>query len=59
MEAVAAEPCDANFDLTVDPDDLVPAVGHIFGSPASGNPDCRLGNGVTADDLAAIIEASQ
>ena len=59
IEVVAAEPCDANYDLSVDPDDLVPAVGHIFGERADGNPDCRLANGITADDLAAIIEASQ
>lgn len=58
VDVVAAEPCDANYDLGVDSDDLVPAVGHIFGAPAAGNPDCRLGNGITADDLAAIIEAS-
>ncbi len=59
VDVVAAEPCDANYDLGVDSDDLVPAVGHIFGVTAAGNPDCRLGNGITADDLAAIIEASQ
>ena len=58
-EVVAAEPCDANYDLSIDSDDLVPAVGHIFGERADGNPDCRLANGITADDLAAIIEASQ
>lgn len=57
IEVVAAEPCDANDDLVIDADDLVPAVGHIFGLRAAGNPDCRLANGVTADDLAAIIEA--
>ncbi len=59
VEVVAAEPCDANDDLVVDADDLVPAVGHIFGQRAAGNPDCRLAEGITADDLAAIIEASQ
>ncbi len=59
IEVVAAEPCDANDDLVVDADDLVPAVGHIFGERAAGNPDCRLAGGVTADDLAAIIEAGQ
>ena len=57
--AVAAAPCDANDDLSIDADDVVAAVGHIFGQRADGNPDCRLANGVTADDLAAIIEASQ
>jgi len=59
FEVVSAEPCDANDDSVVDADDLVPAVGHIFGSRAAGNPDCRLANGITADDLAAIIEAGQ
>jgi len=59
VETVAAEPCDANYDLAIDSDDLVPAVGHIFGEIADGNPDCRLANGITADDLAAIIEAGQ
>jgi len=56
---VGAEPCDANDDLVVDADDLVPAVHHIYGHRAAGNPDCRLADGVTADDLAAIIEAGQ
>jgi Domain of unknown function DUF11 len=56
---VAAEPCDANDDQEIDADDLVPAVGHIFGERAAGNPDCRLADGITADDLAAIIEAGQ
>ena len=56
---VAAGPCDANDDSVVDADDLVPAVGHIFGQRAAGNPDCRLAGGITADDLAAIIEAGQ
>jgi uncharacterized repeat protein (TIGR01451 family) len=59
IEVVAAEPCDANDDLVIDADDLVPAVNHIFGQRAAGNPDCRLAGGVTADDLAAIIEAGQ
>jgi len=57
--AVAAVPCDANDDLSIDADDVVAAVGHIFGERADGNPDCRLADGITADDLAAIIEASQ
>ena len=57
IEVVAAGPCDANDDQAVDAGDLVPAVGHIFGLRAAGNPDCRLANGITADDLAAIIEA--
>ncbi|HSN54857.1 MAG TPA: DUF11 domain-containing protein [Candidatus Sulfomarinibacteraceae bacterium] len=55
VEVVAAAPCDANYDLAVDSDDLEPSVGHIFGEDAPGNPDCRLGGGITADDLAAII----
>ena len=55
VEVVAAAPCDANYDLAVDSDDLVPSVGHIFGVDAPGNPDCRLGGGITADDLSAII----
>ena len=59
IRVVAAEPCDANDDLSIDADDLVPAVGHIFGTTAAGNPDCRLAGGITADDLAAIIVASQ
>jgi uncharacterized repeat protein (TIGR01451 family) len=59
IDVVAAAPCDANYDLSVDADDLVPAVGHIFGEVAAGNPDCRLAGGITADDLAAIIEAGQ
>jgi len=59
IRAVTAEPCDTNDDLAIDADDLEPAVAHIFGTTAPGNPDCRLANGVTADDLAAIIEASQ
>ncbi len=59
FNAVAAAPCDANYDLAVDSDDLVAAAAHIFGENAAGNPDCRLANGITADDLAAIIEASQ
>jgi uncharacterized repeat protein (TIGR01451 family) len=59
IQVVAAAPCDANGDLVVDADDLEPAVGHIFGQRAAGNPDCRLTNGITADDLAAIIEAGQ
>ena len=59
VEVVAAAPCDANYDLAVDPDDLEPAVGHIFGVDAPGNPDCRLGGGITADDLSAIIEESR
>ena len=59
IDVVAAEPCDANYDFSIDADDLAPAVGHIFGEIADGNPDCRLANGITADDLAAIIEASQ
>jgi len=59
IRVVAAEPCDANDDLDINADDLAPAVGHIFGATAAGNPDCRLANGITADDLAAIIEASQ
>jgi uncharacterized repeat protein (TIGR01451 family) len=58
IEVVAAAPCDANYDLAVTGDDLVPAVGHIFGVAAPGNPDCRLAGGITADDLAAIIDAS-
>ncbi len=56
---VAAGPCDANDDQSVDSADLVPAVIHIFGQRAAGNPDCRLAGGITADDLAAIIEAGQ
>ena len=59
IEVVAAEPCDANDDFVIDADDLVPATAHIFGSRAAGNPDCRLAGGITADDLAAIIVASQ
>lgn len=58
VDVVAAAPCDANYDLAVTGDDLVPAVGHIFGVDAPGNPDCRLAGGITADDLAAIIDAS-
>ncbi len=57
--AVAAMPCDANDDANIGAGDLVPAVKHIFGERAEGNPDCRLANGITADDLAAIIVASQ
>jgi hypothetical protein len=56
VDVVAAAPCDANFDLAIDSDDLVPAAEHIFGTDAVGNPDCRVGDGITADDLAAIIE---
>jgi uncharacterized repeat protein (TIGR01451 family) len=59
VQAVAAEPCDANYDLVIDSDDLEPAVHHIFGLTAPGNPDCRQGGGIGADDLAAIIEESQ
>jgi uncharacterized repeat protein (TIGR01451 family) len=59
VRVVAAEPCDADGDFTIDGDDVAPAVGHIFGAPASGNPDCRLAGGITADDLAAIIDAAQ
>lgn len=59
VQAVAAQPCDANYDLSVNADDLVPAVAHIFGETAAGNPDCRPAGGITADDLAAIIEAGQ
>jgi uncharacterized repeat protein (TIGR01451 family) len=58
VDVVAAAPCDANYDLAVTGDDLDPAVGHIFGVDAPGNPDCRLAGGITADDLAAIIDAS-
>jgi hypothetical protein len=58
VEVVAAAPCDANYDLAVDSDDLEPSVRHIFGVDAPGNPDCRLGGGITADDLSAIIEES-
>jgi uncharacterized repeat protein (TIGR01451 family) len=59
VNAVLAERCDANYDLSIDSDDLVPSVAHIFGAQAPGNPDCRIGGGVTADDLAATIEAGQ
>ena len=59
IAVVSAVPCDANGDLSIDSDDLVVAVGHIFGDRADGNPDCRLADGVTADDLAAIIEAGR
>jgi uncharacterized repeat protein (TIGR01451 family) len=58
VNAVEAERCDANYDLSIDSDDVAPAVNHIFGETAAGNPDCRIGGGVTADDVAAIIEAS-
>ncbi len=58
VEVVAAEPCDANYDLAVDSDDLEPSVAHIFGHDAPGNPDCRLGDGITADDLSAIVVES-
>jgi len=59
VQVVAAEPCDANYDLAINSDDVAPAVSHLFGQPAPGNPDCRPGNGITADDIAAIIDASQ
>jgi uncharacterized repeat protein (TIGR01451 family) len=58
IEAVAAAPCDANYDLAVNSDDLQPTVGHILGENADGNPDCRLTGGITADDIAAIIVAA-
>lgn len=51
--------CDADFDLSIDQHDVTAAAAHVFGSPAAGNPDCRLGGGITADDLAAIIVAAQ
>jgi uncharacterized repeat protein (TIGR01451 family) len=59
VQAVLAGPCDADSDFSVDSDDLEPAVGHIYGELAPGNPDCRLADGITADDLSAIIEAAQ
>ncbi|MCU0302802.1 MAG: DUF11 domain-containing protein [Thermoanaerobaculales bacterium] len=59
VRVVAAEPCDADGSFSIDGGDLAPAAGHIFGAVAPGNPDCRVGNGVTADDLAAIIDAAQ
>ena len=59
VNAVLAARCDANYDLSIDSDDVLPSVEHIFGVQAAGNPDCRLGGGITADDLAATIEATQ
>jgi len=59
VNAVLAARCDANYDLSIDSDDVWTSVEHIFGVQAAGNPDCRLGGGITADDLAATIEAGQ
>jgi uncharacterized repeat protein (TIGR01451 family) len=59
INAVLAEPCDSNYDLAIDSDDVESAVHHIFGQTAPGNPDCRQGGGVGADDVSAIIEECQ
>jgi uncharacterized repeat protein (TIGR01451 family) len=59
VNAVLAARCDANYDLSIDSDDVLTSVEHIYGVQAAGNPDCRLGGGITADDLAATIEAGQ
>ena len=59
VDVVAAERCDANYDLSIDSDDVAASVGYIFGAAVPGNPDCRIGGGVTADDLAAIIDTAQ
>jgi hypothetical protein len=59
VHVVAAERCDANYDLNIDSDDVAASVDFIFGATVPGNPDCRIGGGVTADDVAAIVDASQ
>jgi uncharacterized repeat protein (TIGR01451 family) len=59
IDVVAAERCDADYDLNIDSDDVVASAAYIFGAPVPGNPDCRIGGGVTADDLAAIVVAAQ
>ncbi|MEX1309499.1 MAG: hypothetical protein AB1Z65_03685 [Candidatus Sulfomarinibacteraceae bacterium] len=59
IDVVAAVRCDANYDLSIDSDDVAASVDYIFGAAVPGNPDCRIGGGVTADDLAATIVVAQ
>jgi uncharacterized repeat protein (TIGR01451 family) len=55
VQVTSAEPCDANDDGVVAADDVVTAVGYMFGEEAAGNPDCAVGGGINAEDLALIV----
>jgi len=56
VHAIAAAPCDANYDGYVDENDPPVAAAHFFGSTAPGNPDCSDDGVLDARDLALIIE---
>jgi hypothetical protein len=55
VKVTSADPCDADADGEVHRDDVGVSVSYIWGTEVEGNPDCRVGGGVTADDLAALL----
>ncbi len=60
VRVTSAQPCDATDDGDVATDDVAAAVAHVFGVVAPGNPDCAVGDGVNAADLAKLVlEAAQ
>jgi len=55
VHATTAQPCDADADGNIGTNDVEPAVHHIFGSSAAGNPDCSDDGDIDAEDIAEIV----